>query len=161
MMDAVRQWVLGLCGAAALCALALTLCPEGRVRKVLRCVCGAVMALQLLYPITGFDMDFYSSSAALYRQRAAEAAGSATAEADRLSRTIIEDECAAYILDKADELSCPLTGAEVSAVWSTDGYWYPWEATLRGGQGEGKAALARLIEAELGVPAERQHWEEG
>ena len=61
-------------------------------------------------------------------------------------------------MDKATQLGLDGLWAEVTARWSDEGFWYPWEARL-GGPESGRAELERLIEAELGIPAERQSWE--
>ena len=86
----------------------------------------------------------------------AEGAGE---EADRLNRTIIERECAAYILDKADALGLAVSSAAVTARWSEEGFWYPWESRAACSESD-RETLSAVIEAELGIPAERQSWEE-
>ena len=53
-----------------------------------------------------------------------------------LNRTIIEGECRAYILDKADETGTELAEVTVTAEWSTDGYWYPHEVRIVSGADE-------------------------
>ena len=160
-MSALRSWLLTLSGAAALCMLALTLCPEGRVRRVLRLICGAVMAIALLSPVKDFDMDAYAASLTRYREEAAMAAGAGQETGDRLDRTIIERECAAYILDKADALGIQNAAATVRAVWS-DGCWCPHEAAVTAAaSGELRASLTAYIEGELGIPAARISWKEG
>jgi stage III sporulation protein AF len=160
MTAALREWILGLCGAALVCALALAVCPKGRVCAVLRVVCGAVMAIALLKPVIGIDFAAYSEALEKYRTEAEAAAGSVRDRKDILSRTIIEDECAAYILDKAAERNVALSAVKVRAVWSEDGFWYPYEATLSGpGAEKGNDMLAEIIEADLGVPRDRQVWE--
>lgn len=161
MTEALKDWMLGLCGAAAVCALALAVCPGGRVKGVLRVVCGAVMTIALLSPAVGFDFAAYSQSLEKYRLGAETAAKAAADKQDILSRTIIEDELAAYILDKAAALGLTLSSAQVSAKWSEDGFWYPYEASLAGaGAEETKKELAEIMESELGIPRDRQHWEE-
>ena len=160
-MSFLRSWLLAMVGAAAVCTLALTLCPEGRVRRVLRLVCGAVMAVALLSPLKDFDMDAYSASLSRYRDEAAKAVNAAEETGDRLNRTIIERDCAAYISDKADALGMTGVGAEVSAVWS-DGCWRPDSAEITAAATEAqRAALTASIESELGIPESRQHWKEG
>ena len=42
MLEAISGWIRALVGAAVFCALALALCPEGRVKRVLRFACGLV-----------------------------------------------------------------------------------------------------------------------
>ena len=97
---------------------------------------------------------------ARYGEAARAVAEGAGEEADRLNRTIIERECAAYILDKADALGISAADAAVTARWSEEGFWYPWESRVSCPEG-GRAALSEAIEAELGIPPERQSWEEG
>ena len=97
---------------------------------------------------------------ARYGEAARAVAEGAGEEADRLNRTIIERECAAYILDNADALGISAADAAVTARWSEEGFWYPWESRVSCPEG-GRAALSEAIEAELGIPPERQSWEEG
>ena len=52
-------------------------------------------------------------------------------------------------------LGAPLQGAAVALRWSTEGVWLPASAELTGPY---HAALARAIEAELGIPRSAQVW---
>ncbi len=159
MSGALREWLLSLTGAAAVCALAGAMCPAGRVKKVLGVICGMVMALAFMSPLLELDFDAYAAALSRYGQGAERAALEGEAAQNSLNRTIIQEECAAYILDKAEALG--MTGAvEVLAVWSgEDSVWYPYEARLSL-KGDGRSALSDAIAAELGIPAERQYWEE-
>ena len=76
-----------------------------------------------------------------------------------INQTIIERECAAYILDKADALGLAVSSAAVTARWSEEGFWYPWESRAACSESD-RETLSAVIEAELGIPAERQSWEE-
>ncbi|NCB51787.1 MAG: hypothetical protein EOM54_07905 [Clostridia bacterium] len=161
MTGLLREWVLGLCGSAVVCALALAVCPKGRVNGVLRVICGAVMTIALLAPVVGLDFEVYSESLEKYRVAADETAGSASKSEDILTRTIIEDECAAYILDKAVKLGLSMSCVRVSARWSEEGFWYPYEAVLQAlGTQEKKTELAEIVASDLGIPRDRQYWEE-
>ncbi len=160
MTAAVAAWVRGLVGAAALCAIALALCPAGRVRRVLNLVCGAVMAVSLLAPVVSFDFAEYSSALAKYSETALDSSADGKIAAERLNRAIIQDECAAYILDKADALGVAVIQAEVRAEWSEEGYWFPSECSIVATD-PANSALQNAIEAELGIPPERQTWEGG
>ncbi|HBR08357.1 MAG TPA: hypothetical protein DD735_05600, partial [Clostridiales bacterium] len=133
--------------------------PKGRVKGVLRVVCGAVMITVLISPVAGFDFAVYSESLGKYRIKAEAAAGRAAEAEDILSRSIIERECAAYILDKAAALELTASSADVSAKWSDGGFWYPYEAGINvsGGQ-DAREKLAEIIESDLGIPRDRQYW---
>ena len=75
-------------------------------------------------------------------------------------KVIIEQEYAAYIVDKAEELGI-LCQAEVTCSNDENGVPCPWEVTTRGVWTEEKrAAVGRLLEGDLGIPPQRQYFEE-
>ena len=158
MLEVVTAWIRALVGAAVFCALATALCPEGRVKRVLRFACGLVMAAALLSPVLKLDGAALPKAMARYSEAARQQAQSAADDADRLSRTIIESECETYILDKAAQLGLGPCEVSVTARWSEEGFWYPWECRLSCAEG-GAERLSELIEAELGRAAERQYLE--
>lgn len=161
MSEFLRSWVLSLTGAALLSAFALALTPQGRARSAVRLVCGVVTAIALVSPVLDFDFESYSMSLAAYRSAADQAAARLEETNDRLSRTIIEEECAAYILDKAQVLGLEMESASVTAKWGDADCWYPYEARLRAGGDElARRYLSDLISSELGIAPERQYWED-
>ena len=129
MTDWIRNWIFSLAGTAMVCAAARRLTPEGRVKSVLRMVCAVAMAAALT-----------EEGETLRRE---------------LDRGIIEREMEAYILDKARALGAPIEGAHVLLRWSTEGVWLPESAELTGAY---HPLLARIIEAELGIPRSAQVW---
>ena len=105
-------------------------------------------------------MDAYSLSLSKYRDRVAELSGELEDTRQRLNRTYIEEQSAAYILDEAQALGAE-GRAEVRARWR-DNSWVPWEASLElTGGTDVREKLKNRIEAELGIPKERQSWHEG
>ena len=157
MMAALQDWVLRLCGAALAAGAALTLCPPGMARRVLRLACGLLLAVVLLSPAAELDWRNYAADLAAYRQAAQEAAARGEAAAAAGSRAIIEQECAAYVWDKAEELGVALEEVTVSAAWSSEGVWYPAEIRLRAPGGYAPE-LAAAIAGDLGIPEEVQEW---
>lgn len=155
MIELIRSWILGLTGAAVVCAVATLLTPRGAVKGVTRMLCGVVMAAALLSPLLAFDFPAYSLNLSEYRARGDALIGRAEEISAAVSRRSIEAELEAYILDKAQTLGAALTAASVTVEWSTEGYWYPVAAELGGGY---HAALSSLIEGELGIPREAQAW---
>ncbi len=155
MIAAIRDWVLGLTGAALFCAVATALTPDGPVKGVVKTLCGVVMAAALLTPLFSFDFPSYALYLAEARRDAAEITVQAEEISDSLSRTIIAERLEAYILDKAAELGANVTEAEVTLQWSTEGAWYPSAVTLSGNY---NAALSDCIEGELGIPQAAQTW---
>lgn len=159
MTDLLSMWVRGIIGVSLLSAAALAVTPKGRVHGVLRFACALATILVMLQPLLRLDPDSYAENLALYREEYASLGAAAREDADRLTRTIIEDECAAYILDKANALGVPVVRASVRAHWSGES-WVPYEAEVTLHAGADGSALARAMEAELGIPRERQEWSE-
>ena len=158
MTELLRNWIVSLTGTALVCAAALRLTPEGRVKPVVRLLCGVCMAAALLSPLMGADLvETYPLELARYRARGAAIAGEGTAIRAGLDRDIIERETEAYILDKARSMGVPLTEVRVALRWSASGVWLPEGAELTGPY---SAALARILEAELGIPQTAQNWRE-
>lgn len=155
MIGFFRTWLLGMIGAALFCAAASELTPKGTVKNVQRTLCGMVLAAAMLLPLLQFDFGAYAAQLALLRRESAALGAGAEERAQILSRTIIEDELEAYILDKAQTLGAAVDGVSVSARWSTEGVWVPVAVTL---DGPYSAALADVIEGELGIPASEQSW---
>lgn len=151
----MRTWILGLAGAAVFCALAGELTPRGMVKNVQKALCGVVMALALLGPLLDFDYSAYSLNLARYREQGESLSGRGEEISRELDRTIIEDGCETYILDKAQSLGLTLEGARVRLEWSGEGLWYPVAAEL---DGEYDEALSRALESELGIGREAQSW---
>ncbi len=153
----MREWILGVFSASLLSAVALALCPRGRVRTVLRMVCGLVCAMAIASPLMRLDTERIAAEMARCRQQAESISMEGEEERIMLERTYIEEECAAYIGAKAAEKGVEISGASVLARWDEDGLvWYPWSVTVAGAY---DPALSNLIERDLGVPAERQAWE--
>ena len=151
----LHDWVWGLTTAAVLAACANALCDKGAVSRVLRFACALLLLSALLGPFRGMDWEEYALALHEARESARALSGELEERNQSLERLYIEEECNAYILDEAKKLG--LEGhAEVRAKW-TDKAFLPWEVTLRFGEEADLQALSALIEAELGIPEERQY----
>ncbi len=148
---------MGLSGGAVFCAVMCELCPKGTVKSVVKLLCGMVMALALISPLINMEPAQYPLNLAGYRLMAEEAAANGKSESDALSRTIIEEQCRAYILDKGQTLGADIQGAGVKLRWSEEGFWYPVECEIEGRYHSG---LAAAISSELGLGDESQVWKE-
>ncbi len=156
-MEVLRSWILGLTSVCLLTAAALALTARGPLSRMMRFVCGLVLTTVLFSPLLSPDMDEYALSLAEYRSSAAALTGDMERTREELNRLYIEAECAAYIVDEARSLG--MDGrVEVRAKWR-DNCWVPWEAELTLiGDDKQRGRLEALLEAELGIPAERQSW---
>lgn len=155
MITWLRTWVLGMTGAALFCALASALTPRGTVKEIVKTVCGVVMAAALAAPLFSLPMADYALNAAHWRQEGAAIAAEGETLGSEMSRPVIEERYAAYILDKAAALGTAVQSARVSVRWTTEGVWVPVAAEICGQQ---SAALAAAIEGELGIAREEIRW---
>lgn len=157
MTGALTDWLRCVIGASLLCCCAMYITPRGRVRDAARLVCGVVLAIALISPVADFDFGAYSESLARYRAESESFSADAEETYNSLTRTVIEENYAAYISDKAAEKGLALDAVSVWVEWAGSGIWYPTQAYLTAPE-QTKTALAPVIEAELGIPQERQFW---
>ena len=150
-----------LIALSVLLGLALFLCPEGGVKQMLTGLSAALLAMAVLHSVRDLDYD----ALALDKARLHEAEQSITRggeqAAQKLNRLYIEQEYAAYILQRASTLGAELSRAEVTVRWDYEGLWVPESSHVTGNvDPETRRELSRLLRDELGIPAERQYWYE-
>ena len=93
-----------------------------------------------------------------YRRTVAELTDDLEEQEKQLLRTYIEQKTAAYILDEARSIGMPEPSVSVKVKWGDDS-WVPCEVSIRGEiTAEQRYRMSAYLAAELGIPAERQHW---
>lgn len=139
--------------------VAATLINEKSVAQIMRILCTCVLIICVLEPLKQMDFESFSVDMAEYREREKALLESGEDMRRRLDRTVIEEEYAAYIIEKAEETGIEITNARVGVQWDTEGIWVPYEAYIESeSDGIKTTALKKLIKAELGIPEERQTW---
>lgn len=152
-MDYLRQWLLSVVSCAFLVSLVDQLTPEGAVRQLVRFGGGLVLLLCLLRPLGAAELtELLPAIEPLSDERAALEA-QYREEGDRALAAVIAERTGAYIEDKARALGLHVT-AEVG-VQELDGTLRPASAVLYGTE---NAALAEILEDELGIAREQQEW---
>ncbi len=149
----------GICAAAVFFGIMLTLLPEGKEKRIASLCVTAGLALMLLGLCRTLDWDSYAVSLAEERSAADTLVSGAEEERRELNRLVIERECGEYIMDKAAEFSLVVRSVKVNARWSRESVWVPESVSIvLTEDGAGRARLASLIEAQLGIPAQAQEW---
>jgi stage III sporulation protein AF len=158
-VNILRDWIVGITGAAAVAAVSLAVSPEGRVKRVVSLVCGLVVIIALIAPISDFDyLRFRDSLFSLHEDALAESAP-ALEVSEKLTRTIIEEKYAAYIWDKGAALGMTDLEVGVTVCMSADGAWLPQSATIATTADKTlRDKLAYAIETGLGLPPEELIW---
>lgn len=144
---------------AVFCSLAAILTPKGRVKTAVCFACGITMLFSAVSPLVELDFESYSASISKYKLDAEKFSNAGAENSNNLNRTYIEEQCEAYILDKANELGAELGSVRVVAEWSDDGFWYPVSAEISYSCGEDKRnKLISIIESGLGIKVLNQKW---
>ena len=152
----MSNWLIGVTAAAMLAAVARCLMPAGAVQQVGSLVCAMMMLWAVLSPLTPLsgtvfrDFDF-----------AGQIQGQETElkqKSEQLMKTLIEQECGTYIVDKAEQMGARCQ-ADVVCRMGEDGVWLPAKVCIAGDlTGQQRGELERIIEEELGIDREHQQY---
>lgn len=160
MIELVRQWLLGVTCTALVLAAVNGLAPEGSAKKVCRLAGGLALLVAAVGPVLQMKGGNLSKMVLEYQVTVQDYENELEEKNVLLYQSIIEEAAAAYIVDKAEEVGI-LCQAEVTFSCGEDGIPYPWEVTAWGvWTEEHRGWLSRLVEDDLGVPEQRQHYEE-
>lgn len=150
-----------LCALSVLCGLALSLAPEGGVKRMMSLCSAVLLMLSMLSLIRDFDIGAYSLEMARYRELGREISAEGEDSRARLQRAVIENECEQYILHRAESMEIRALEASVTARWDSTGCWLPISVELSGNVSEAdRETLAEWIETDLGIGKDKQSWRE-
>ena len=117
------------------------------------------MLLLALTPLAQLDYDALSEAISRLELEKEEARTGIEIRNQELVARIISGRVQAYILDKADEIGAGLSEVTVTAIWSSDGYWYPHEAKIVcSATDEQRSRLSDYIQTQLGISIGNQNW---
>ena len=149
MMGLVREWLLGITAAAILAAFAEGVMPEGGIKQVGKLVCGLMMAAAVLRPLGQVEVTDFAPLLEYDEQQIQVL----QEEADTRMKTIIEQELAAYSMDKAAQLgiSCQI---RFTCRDEGENVFLPKSAEIFGVQDEqARKQLREFLCADLGMQA--------
>ena len=156
MMAGVKSWLMAVISVSVLITAADSLMPAGGVKKVGRLACGLVLLCVLSRPLAALRGVELAGYLAEYGQTLRQEEAELERQGNEMRKTVIEDYCAAYILDKAEELGISCR-AEVECGRNGEGLYLPKRARLWGKfEPAVQSRLTELLERELGIPASEQ-----
>ncbi len=154
MMEVLRGWLLGVLAASMLASAALAVMPEGPVRSVGRLVCGLLLFLTVVRPLSSYD----GSAAQAWLDDAAasleETQQALTGTRGQLTQSIIDSELDAYIQDKTAGLGLD---CRVEVLWDGSGSVpVPAGAVVTGAlTGREREQLTGVLSEDLGLLPEQ------
>ncbi len=156
-MESIKSWLLSVCAAGAVCALAVELTgKDGAGSAMVRTLAGLVLLLALLQPLSvrsSIDPEAMYDS---FRAEADEAVAAGNAHANNLLAESITQRLTAYILDKAASL-----GADVAVEITLSGDALPQlrQVCITGDVSPyARTQLAAVLEKELGLTGGDLQW---
>ena len=156
MMAAARTWLTAVVAVTLLLSVLQMLVPPGNLREIASFVGGLILLAVMMQPLLRIDLSDVQLDFSAYQetleQRQAELENTRQEELTSL----IETETAAYISDKAKSMGLTLK-VRVTAEADEGGMPVPVRVEITGPWSGG---LSRWLETELGLPAERQVWNE-
>ena len=155
MIELIREWLMGVTGAAVLTALVQAVTPEGGVKQVGKLVCGLVLISAVLVPLGRVEVTDFSLIPEYDEQRAQLREGT-----EEQMKIIIEQELGAYSMDKAQQLGLH---PEVQVLCAPDeaGAFLPQQVTLWMPPGENGEVLVTALCADFGMTKEQFDIREG
>lgn len=155
MMEAVRGWLLTVISVSLLCAVASALMPPGAVRRVGKLVCGLVLLAAVLSPAGEVDTDVGRRWLEDYFAGLGRRTEELEETVDSQMKHIIEQECAAYIVDKAAQMGMECS-ARVECRAGEEGVYLPVRTEVSGSlTEEDRARLFQIVQEDLGIPKDR------
>ncbi len=158
MMELLRGWMLGIIGVAILASFAQSLMPEGGVKQVGKLVCGLALAAAILRPLGDPaeslwfpDMDEDALNVRAQQLRT---------QRNDYMRGVIEEELAAYSMDKAAQLGIDCR-VQVTCALGEEGIVLPEQVLIYGISAEEGLPLASALQQDLGLKTEQIHIQEG
>lgn len=153
MSDLIRR----ICLFSILCSVTEMLISESSAKQAVKILNTTIAAIMIISFIMTLDMSVLADTIADINSRQSEISASSAETADRLKRMVIQQEAEEYIITRASELGIYPQSVHVDAVWSAGAYWVPYKAVIYCKDGSTEK-LSQIIEAELGISAERQEW---
>ena len=131
------------------------LIPKGAILTAAKCAGSLILILVMLRPLVTLQVEDLAVSYDVWEERTTEQTEQLTQDNLSSMEALIEEECSAYISEKAAQLGLTVKAEVLCEV--RDGVPFPAEVTLDIPYNE---MLSDTIAADLDIPYERQHWQE-
>ena len=151
--------VLRICILACLFGASLAVVKDGGIKKVLSVLCTLILLLEIASVARQAAWDLVGRITAKTREQEAQLLLQGEELRQRLDRTIIEQQLATYISNRAEELDLQILSLRFQMRWTMDGIWLPEGLVCEyRGNTEALSSLQLQIASELGIPLARQNW---
>ena len=149
MAEFFRSWIYSLLASGCVCSILLLLNPDSKMKSLLETGCACIMVLTFLTPfdeVQRFD-DYFQRW---------EPSDAYVFDYSEYTKSFMESEYRAYILNEAEHFGINLTDLIVSTVQDENGNWIPYEVSYISESPIPSEFQAHIFR-ELGITEERQY----
>lgn len=157
MTQFIRDYLLSVVAVALLSSAALSIVPKGTMHKTLMFLCGLIMILVAIKPVTKIDFADLSNIVDQAKIDVEKSLSGTTVNQQQMVGAIIKEQAETYILDKAADLGFAPT-VSVQIQYGED-YPYPYSAEISGCYTDAqRQQLTYDLVKNLAIPEARQEW---
>lgn len=154
-MGSWREYILSVVSGCLICSIVLQILPDSGRKELLRTICGAVLAMVILQPVSRIRLSDLSGVFSLEKTAAQPYIAMGEQAAEDLKRQYISSGFEAYILEEAEKLGA----AGVTPYITLDDACSPVYAEIQGvGDPAIRKKLERVLTEEMGITKENQRW---
>lgn len=156
-MDSIREYVISIVCAAIITSIVTNIISvKNASNTIIKLICSIFLLFTLLSPLPSLDFSGFSAlTDTLYSEAEAMSVLGQSMTEESMAR-YIKEEAEAYILDKATAFN-----GQLNVELTLDSKLQPESAVLTGVISPyGKFRLESILEEDLGIAKENQHWNE-
>ena len=158
-MSALQRYLLAVTAAALAVSLVRAVPQNRSIARIVDLLGGVIVLIVLLRPIFSLRIHDLDSCFTEFRPDGA-LIDEAVSAGEKESARLITEQTRAYILDKARSLGAEVT-VQIELAALSEHYQYPYRVTLQGRwTARQRQALGDYLFQTLGIPEERQIWQE-
>lgn len=156
-MSDIKAYFISITASAILCAVITGLFDKKEsTYKIVKMICGIFLTFALIRPLIDIELKAFPGIIDAVSENAQASVSYGEAYRNRTLSAIIKEETEAYILDKAQALSCTL---DVEVVVDDSGQPIPTKVYITGSlPNAAKSSLQQIIETDLFIAKENQIW---
>lgn len=153
------KYLLAIVAAALAVSLAASIPQKKSIKQIVTLLGGAILLIALIRPVISLHFGDLEEYLSRFEPDEALISGALQQEQNETS-ALITQATREYILDKARELGASVE-VEIELAALSDSYQYPYRVRLTGTWTVGqRQELSEYISQTLGIPEERQIWNE-
>lgn len=150
-----KSWLFAIVAAAMVLSLLYAMVPKGAILTAAKCTGGLILLLVMLRPLVSLQWEEVTLPYEYWAEEITVRTEELTQSNRREMESRIQEECSAYISEKAAQLGLAVC-AEIRCC-ERDGIPFPTEVTM---DIPYHAALSQMITQDLGIAPQDQYWRE-